>query len=171
MNDLATLANLAEIFGAAVVIVGVAFAVVELRSFQRQRLEAAAMELVHAWQSSEFTRAFTVVQALPDHLSAAELRADGAETETLAMVIGNTLESIGVMVYRRIVPLALVNELMGGAVVYLWRKLERWTRESRTEQSRENVYEWFQWLAERLEELPDFESGAPAYRTHESWKP
>ena len=169
--DLATLANLAELFGAAVVVGGVVFAIVEIRNFQRQRLEAAAMELIRAWQSPYFTRAFTVIQALPDDRSATELRAHGADTESLAMVIGNTFESIGVMVYRRIVPLAIVNELMGGAAVHLWRKLERWTLETRAEQSRDNVYEWFQWLADRLQELPDFGTGPPAHVARRDWKP
>jgi hypothetical protein len=87
------------------------------------------------------------------------------------MVVGNTFESIGVMVYRRIVPLAIVNELMGGAIVYLWHKLERWTLESRAEQSRENVHGWFQWLAERLRELPDFETAPPVHVAPRAWKP
>jgi len=86
-------------------------------------------------------------------------------------VIGNTFESIGVMVYRRIVPLEIVNELMGGAVVFLWQKLERWTLESRAEQSRDSVYEWFQWLAERLQELPEFRTGPPAYEARRDWRP
>ncbi|NIW35420.1 MAG: hypothetical protein GWN32_02370 [Gemmatimonadetes bacterium] len=38
MNDLATLANLAEILGAIVVIGGVVFAVIQIRLFRRQRL-------------------------------------------------------------------------------------------------------------------------------------
>jgi len=171
MTDIATLANLAELFGAVVVVGGVVFAIFEVRNFQRQRLESAAMELMRAWQSPEFTRAFTVIQGLPDGSSASELRDHGSETESLAMVIGNTFESIGVMVYRRIVPLAIVNELMGGAVVHLWRKLELWALETRAEQSRENVYEWFQWLAERLCEIPNFETAPPAHVALRDWKP
>jgi hypothetical protein len=171
VTDLATLANLAEIFGATVVVGGVIFAMLQIRQFQRQRLEAAAMELIRAWQSPEFTRAFTLIQSLPDDLSAAELRAHDADSESLAMVIGNTFESIGVMVYRRIVPLAIVNELMGGAAVHLWRKLERWTLDSRAEQARDSVYEWCQWLTERLQELPDFQTGPPAHVARRDWKP
>jgi hypothetical protein len=97
--------------------------------------------LIRAWQSPDFSRAFGVIQALPDDQSAAELRAHGVDTESLAMVIGNTFESIDVMVYRRILPLATVNELMGGAAVHLWHKLERWILDGRAEQSRDNVYE------------------------------
>jgi hypothetical protein len=53
----------------------------------------------------------------------------------------------------------------------LWYKLERWTLESRAEQSRDNVYEWFQWLADRLQELPEFRTAPPAYAARRDWKP
>ena len=171
MGDLGTLANLAEVLGALVVIGGVVFAVVQIRQFQRQRLEVAALDLMRAWQSPEFTRAFSIIQSLPDKLSAEDLRTHSGDAEAMAMVIGNTFESIGVMVHRRILPLSIVDELMGGAVVYLWEKLERWTRELREEQSRESVYEWFQWLAEHLRDQPDFQSGDPAHIAFRDWEP
>ena len=58
-GDLNTLANLAEILGAVVVVGGVAFAVIQIRQFRRQRLEVASIELVRSFQSPEFTRALT----------------------------------------------------------------------------------------------------------------
>ncbi len=171
MRDLTTLANLAEILGAIIVIGGVVFAVIQIRLFRRQRLEAAAIEVIRSWQSPEFTRAFTVIQGLPDAISAAKLRAHSRDCENSAMIIGNTFESFGVMVYRRIVPLELVDDLLGGAVVVLWRKLAPWVEELRKEWSRESVYEWFQWLAERLQEQQGFDTIEGAHVMHRNWKP
>jgi hypothetical protein len=171
MRDLATLANLAEILGAIIVVGGVVFAVIQIRLFRRQRLEAAAVEVIRSWQSPEFTRAFTVIQKLPDGISGAKLRAHCPDCESMAMTIGNTFESFGVMVYRRIVPLAVIEELLGGATVVLWRKLAAWVEELRKEQSRETVYEWFQWLAERLQEQPGFDTIEGAHMKHRDWKP
>jgi hypothetical protein len=171
MRDLALLANLAEILGAIIVVAGVVFAVIQIRLFRRQRLETAAIEVLRSWQSPEFTRAFCVIPQLTDGISAAKLRAQSPECESLAMIIGNTFQSFGVMVYRRIVPLALVDELLGGAVVLLWRKLATWLVDSRKEQSRETVYEWFQWLAERLQEQPGFDMLEGAHVKHRDWAP
>jgi hypothetical protein len=171
MKDLTTLANLAEIVGAIIVVGGVAFAVIQIRLFRRQRLEAAAIEVIRSWQSPEFTRAFTVIQRLPDGISAAKLRAHSPDCESMAMIIGNTFESFGVMVYRRIVPLALVDELLGGATVVLWGKLAGWVEELRKEQSRETVYEWFEWLAERLQEQPGFRTLEGAHVKYRDWTP
>jgi len=68
------------------------------------------------------------------------------------MLMSSTMESIGVMVYRRILPLGMVEELMGGAVEMLWAKLEHWVKDLRDEQSQPELHEWFQWLAERLKQ-------------------
>lgn len=171
MRDLTTLANLAEILGAIIVIGGVVFAVIQIRLFRRQRLEAAAIEVIRSWQSPEFTRAFTVIQKLPDGISGAKLRSHCPDCESMAMTVGNTFESFGVMVYRRIVPLAVVDELLGGATLVLWRKLAAWVDELRKEQSRETVYEWFQWLAERLQEQASSNELEGAHVTHRDWKP
>ena len=171
MRDLPTIANLAEIFGAIIVIAGVVFAIIQIRIFRRQRLEAAAIEVIRSWLSPEFTRAFSEIQRLPDSISATKLHAYSSDCERSAMIISNTFEGFGVMVYRRIVPLTLVDELMGGAVVYLWRKLTLWIEDTRKEQSRETVYEWFQWLAERLQEQPDFDKTEGAHVKHQNWVP
>ena len=171
MKDLPTIANLAEIFGAIIVVAGVIFAVIQIRLFRRQRLEAAAIEVIRSWLSPEFTRAFSVIQQLPDSISAAKLRAHSSDCESLAMIIGNTFEGFGVMVYRRIVPLALVDELLGGAVVFLWIKLASWVKESRKEQSRETVYEWFQWLADRIQEHSGTDLIEGAHEKHRNWVP
>lgn len=119
-----SLANLAEILGAVFLIGGVVFAVIQIRQFRRQRLEVAAIELVRSFQSPEFTRAFTLFLRLPNGLSAAELRQRDPEAEVHVMLMSITMESIGIMVYRRILPLAMVEELMGGVVEILWTKLE-----------------------------------------------
>jgi hypothetical protein len=171
MEELTTIANISEIIGAIIVIGGVAFAIIQIRIFNRQRLEAAAVEVIRSWQSPEFTRAFNIIQKLPDGISSAKLRALSSDCEINAMILGNTFESFGVMVYRRIVPLALVDELVGGATVQLWRKLAVWVEESRKELSRESFYEWFQWLAERLQEQPGFNMLEGAHVKYRKWVP
>ena len=171
MKELTTIANLAEIIGTIIVIGGIAFAIMQIRIFSRQRLEAAAIEVIRSWQSPEFTRASNKIQQLPDGISSAELRVHSSDCEIMAMLIGNTFESFGVMVYRRIVPLALINELVGGATVQLWRKLAVWVEETRKERSHEFFYEWFQWLAERLQEQPNFNMLEGAYLKYRKWTP
>ncbi len=49
--DLQRVANIAEIFGALLVIIGVIFALVEVRHHRQKRRETAAMEIMLAFQS------------------------------------------------------------------------------------------------------------------------
>jgi hypothetical protein len=169
-GNLSTLADFAEILGAIVVIGGVAFAVIQIRLFRRQRLDVASIELLGAFQNPDFTKAYTFLVELPDGLRAEELRQSHANAEALAMVASFTVESVGVMVYRRIVPIDLVEELMGGAVISLWRKLEVWVHTLREEQNRPDTHEWFQWLAEQLAGRAAGRLSQPAYDKHRHWK-
>jgi len=61
-------------------------------------------------------------------------------------------ETIGLPVYPGVVPIKIVEELVGGVAVNFWRRLYPWVKSIREEQSADFVFEWFQWLAERLQD-------------------
>ena len=147
---LITVVQIAQILGALAVACGVIFGVIQIRIIERQRREQAAVTLVHSFQSADFNRALRLVWSLPPGTSAAELRNERPEVEEAALFIGTTLETIGVLVHRRVVPLNLVDDLMGDAIVAFWPRLQDWIKALRKEQERESVFEWFQWLVERL---------------------
>ena len=170
MADLDALANIAEILGAVFVVGGVAFAIVQIRQFRRQRLEIAALELTKTFQNADFTRAYTELFGIPDGIRAAELRAQGPDLEAHAILVSIAFESIGVMVHRRIVPLEVVDDLMGGTIVGYWHKLSNWVEEVRAESHRDDTHEWFQWLAERIEQRTPRVAYVPAYRRHRDWR-
>ena len=86
------------------------------------------------------------------------------------MLISTTMENIGVMTHQRIVPFLIVNHLVGASTVILWRKLEKWVLALREEIGQEAAFEWFQWLAERLNERHP-EDYKPAYLAHSDWEP
>lgn len=168
MMDLNTLANLAEVFGALVVVGSVGFAFVQLAQFRRQRADMAAVELARSFQSPEFTRAVRIVVSMPDGVGAEEVTAN-PEWEDAAMMVSLTLESVGIMVHRGIVSIDMVWELMGGLVLAAWEKMEPWARYQREVQGREKFDEWIQWLSEQLEHRMDGQP--PAHRKYRDWNP
>ena len=170
MTDLSRLANMAEIFSAVVVIGGIIFAILQMRQTRQQRREMAAIELFRSFGSPEFASAYRNVLQLPDGLSAAELRNNHAKSEACAMLIATTMESIGVMMYQRIVPTTVVFNLIGSSTVVLWNKLEPWANDLRAEIDSPHAFEWFQWLAMQLEGMQD-DSMPPAYESRTDWKP
>lgn len=169
MNNLSTLANLAEILSVIIVIGGVFFAVMQIRQFRQQRRELAAIELFRFFGNPTFTRAYKTLLHLPDDLSSEDLRTK-KDLEDAAMLVSSTMESIGVMTFQRIVPFVVVSNLIGSSVVIVWRKLENWIEALREELGNESAFEWFQWLADRLEQFQTPDS-PPAFEQHKDWLP
>lgn len=169
MTELDTLADLAEIFGAAVVLGGLAFAVIQMLHYRQQRRETAAIELLRSFQNPEFSRALRAVLTLPKNLGSQEMEERGRGDQDAIMVVVLTFESIGLMVFRGIVPLQMVNELLGGVCVESWARLERYMQDLRIESNRKTMSEWFQWLAERLKDQHTRNGRLPAYEQHRHW--
>lgn len=166
--DLNTFANLAEVIGAAVVIGSVGFAFVQLTHFRRQRYDLAAVQLAQSFQNPEFAHALRLVLSLPDGVTAEKMRED-PKYEDAAMLVSLTLESVGIMVHRRITSLDMVWELMGGVVLAVWEKLSVWAGQQREEQGREKFDEWIQWLCDQMKRYQ--EGGDPAYLKYRDWRP
>ncbi len=102
MTDLNTLANLAEIFGAVVVVGGLGFGVIQLQHYRQQRRETAAIELLRSFHNPEFSRSLREVLALPKGVRKRDMGECSAAAQNAIMVVVLTFESIGVMVFRGI---------------------------------------------------------------------
>ena len=171
MNDINTLANFAEIIGAAIVIGGVYFAIMQMRHLRQQRREMAAIELFRFFGNPSFVKAYLRVLHLPEGLSAEDIRNGEDDLEGAATLISNTMENIGVMTFQRIVPFTVVNNLMGSSAVVLWNKMQHWTFSLREELDDPAAFEWFQWLAERLRDYAEKHDTGPAYESEAGWLP
>jgi len=170
MTELSIIANIAEIVGAVIVIGGLFFAILQMRLIKQQRRELAAIELFRFFGNPKFAHAYKTILHLPDGMSAQQIKSADAQLEDAAMLIGTTMENIGVMTHQRIVPFKIVNNLLGTSTIVLWSKLENWTVSLREELDNPSAFEWFQWLSERLEERKHLQTG-PAYETERNWRP
>lgn len=170
MEQLQIFANIAEIVGATIVVIGVIFAVVQMRQNRQQRRELAAIELFRFFGNPHFTRAFKRVLLLPDDLKANDVRLDEQGLENEAMLICSTMENIGVMTHQRIVPFIVVNHLIGASAIILWNKLQPWVNALREETDNDFIFEWFQWLVMQLDQY-DNENQRPAHEAYSDWVP
>ncbi len=169
--DLQNAANIAEIFSGLMVIAGVIFALIEIRHFRQQRQETAAMEIMRSFQSPGFTAALRLIMDYEQVCRNCDDEAMPLELQDAAMLVSTTLESTGLMVYQRIVPFGLVQQLMGGTIQASWRVLQPHTEWLRRKLCRPSIHEWFQWLAERLAEYPEYRDEEGAYSKYPYWKP
>ena len=163
------LADYADIIGTVTVVGGLAFALIQLSEYRKQRRDVIAAELMRTFYSVALADAVTLVRSLPDHCTADELRQRGPQYERAAIIATTSFETMGLLVFRRIADYALVEQLAGGMVTVLWRKLDAWVAAVRVEQVQPSWAEWFEWLA-RLAASRKNEA-QPAYVAHKDWKP
>lgn len=150
---LSTYAAIAEILGLLTIIGGAFFGMVQMSEFKRKRQYQAAADLCKGFSEPELARAITMVRSLPDQISLKELQEIGEEMETSAQIIGMYFETMGLLVQKDIASFQIVQELAGGLMLMMWRKLETWVYETRVEQKNPRFGEWVEWLTDRIREL------------------
>ena len=155
----------------AAVATGVAFAIVQVRQYRRDRRRAAAIELLHSFQAPAFAEALNIVYNLPDDLSREELEARLEGRFHILYSLVTTWESLGILVHMGEVDLDLVEDFFSGPILISWRKLQRHVIGERAATRRDTIEEWFQWLAERLQERETKRPALPAHIEHRNWAP
>ena len=151
------------------VVIGVVFGLFQLRQLRHQREVQAGLELLAPLQSPESAEALLVIHDLPDNLSGDELRSKLGDRFRPALATLAHFESLGPIVARGHVPIEMYAEFYRGPTLLCWRKFERYIKEERKE-GWATLFEWLQWLAERMEERTPQAADIPAFERFASWK-
>jgi hypothetical protein len=160
-----------QVIEALAVVVGVGFAMGQVRQYRRDKHREAAMELLHSFQTPTFARALNIVYSMPDGLSKEEVKEFAGNEFHLVYAMTTTWESLGILVNRGEVDLQMIDDFFSGPIIVSWRKLKNFVLGEREEVGRETINEWFQWLKERLEETESDAPPIPAHIEHKNWKP
>ena len=165
---LATVTNIIEIIGVIAIIVGIGFGLIQLRLLRKQNRDIAIMDFARSFETSDFTEAFRLITALDNDISIADLEAlDERYSEAVFRVIMK-FETVGLLIYKGVVPIDAMEDLVGGAALNIWGVLRKWTEEVRAARDQASFLEWFQWLAERLQERGEA-NRTPAHIEHRNW--
>ena len=167
MSTLA-LGSIANIASAVSVLVAMGLGFLQIRQMRKTRALFTSGELVHTIQTPEFSNAVRLVMTLPDRADPA-LIAEDPEMLGAVLSLSHTYESLGVLVFHRIVPLHLVDDLMGGYIRGSWVKLQPFVEYQR---AAVGIFygEWMQWLAERMIESPSPGKKVGAHIAHRKWR-
>lgn len=153
------------------IVLGLFFAGVQVRQAQRDRTRDAQMVLVNSFNTPAFMHSMRLVIDIPDGLSRTEVEAHLRGDETDLYYWLGTMEGLGLLVFHRSVSIDLVDFAFAGPIIASWHKLEAYCRARRDELQRESMHEWFQWLAERLEEYEAHEGREAAQIKYRDWQP
>jgi hypothetical protein len=151
------------------VVLALVFGTLTIRQWQRTRYLTAAAELVRTMQTAEFTRSIARIVELEVNADPKALLAD-REVMAAFYAVSHVFESLGVLVYHRLLPLHLVDHLCGGYVRASWKRV-RPIVISRRETLGAMFGEWYQWLAERIDEYPAPGKDVGAPIAFKDWKP
>lgn len=160
-----------DIVSAATLVFGLAFAVVQLRQYRASRDREVGLELLRSFQTPEFASALRAVFSLPEGLTKAEIEERLGPRMDSVYALSTTWESLGILVFRGQLDLALVDDFFSGPIRISWAKLQPYFQAEREEQGRETIGEWFQWLAEQMEKREALAKPTPAHIEHRNWIP
>ena len=129
----------------------------------------AILELARSFEAPEFTEAYMLVTSLDEGIRDKELRSKGPQYVDAAMRVGWKFETVGMLIYHRVVPMSAMADLVGGFSLKMWSILSVWADEMRETKKQPEFFEWYQWLVDRLRERGDL-SNKPAYLANRSWR-
>lgn len=159
----------AEILGTLTIITGVIFGWFQIRMYRTLQRDRIAINLMQTFYNPELARAVTLLQTVPDDISARDLQAGGPEFEEAAVIVTTSFETMGLLVYKRIADFELVMELVSGMVESMHRKLGPWVESKREQQHHPAWAEWFEWLA--VHAAKHNAEKPPAYSNVGDWRP
>ena len=153
----------------AAVIIGVVFGLTQLRHCHLSRERDSALFLLNSYQTSEYSQGIWTILSLPDGLTKQEIEERVGEEIGVVYLVMSTWESIGILVFHDELTMHMVDDAYSDPITLSWQKLALYVTGMREEHQRETLFEWFQWLAERLRDREKGRSPVPAYIAHKEW--
>jgi hypothetical protein len=127
------------------VVIGVIFAILEVRRSVRTRNMDLVMRIVLATLSKEFRQALIKINR--SEFKNYEDYVNTAEPE--AQQIGGFFEGLGLLIHKKIVDIDLVGDLWDPTLT--WEKLKLYAQGVRKEVDDPRVYEWFEYFANEMQ--------------------
>ena len=158
--DTATILSAVSSFA---VVAALIFAALQVRVANRTRAEHAALSIVAAAQSEAWTKGLNQLHRIPADATAEQIDSLGPQVADAIEQVGIRVETIGYMVWRNMVDLGMVDDLFGGIVIFWWSRIRPFAERDRERTCNPKSYEWFQWLAECLEDRRREIPAVPAY--------
>ena len=147
-----TITFIANIALAVSAIIALVFGIVQVKTATRDRQERLTLEALRNFNTREFSELMNYVTAHdipPTHEKWQKLpAAEGIMITQFAQ----EMESLGLLVAERLINIDLVDKTIGSLVSVTWEKYKPMIQDSRAKRPDPFLAEYFQWLAERIDE-------------------
>ena len=144
-----TIANLALTLS---FIVALIFGIAQVRVAARDRKERLTLGTLEAFQTREFAELIYTITYLKTLTSWKELESLPKEDQIKFIQFGQQMETLGILVAERLINLDLVDKTLGSFVTTSWDKFKLMFLDAREKIPDPYLAEYFQWLAEHIDE-------------------
>jgi hypothetical protein len=148
-------------------IVGLVFGIVQVRAAARDRRERLTMETLREFQTREFSELmhFIIYGNMPTNREAMQAL---SVSDLISLIqFSQEMESLGILVAERLINIDLVDKTLGSFVTTSWEKYKPLFLDIRERQPDPFLGEYFQWLAERIDERMRLNPRKPFYKTQQ----
>jgi hypothetical protein len=157
---IATIANLALTLS---FIVALIFGIAQVRVAARDRKERLTLGTLEAFQTREFAELIYTINNLETLTHWREIEALPREDQLKFIQFGQEMETLGILVAERLIDLDLVDKTLGSFVSTSWDKFKLVYDDARKNIPDPFLGEYFQWLAEGIDERMRNASRAPYF--------
>lgn len=165
-NEIITL--IANVSLALSFIVALVFGITQVKAAERDRRERYTLETLRNFQTREFAELINFITSLDMPSSREELRALPANDQVMFIQLAQQMESLGILVAEGLINMDLVDETLGSFVTASWEKYKATFLDVREKTPDPFLGEYFQWLAERIDERMRDNPRPPYYQSHTS---
>jgi hypothetical protein len=162
MNDIIT--AVANVAIALTFVAGLVFGIAQVREAARDRRERLTLEALRNFQTREFAAHIYHIISHQMPASNAELRALPADEQIMFIEFGQQMESLGLLVAEDLISIDLVDRTLGSFVTTAWGKYKTVFLDMREKTPDPFLGEYFQWLAERIDERMRQNPRKPFYK-------
>ncbi len=161
-NEIITvLANLALTLS---FIVAVIFGIAQVRAAARDRHERLTLETLRNFQTREFCEIALYVSGHDMPQTRDEMLALPLNEQAMLFQLGQQMEGLGLLVAERLISTDLVDKTLGSFVTNSWEKYEPLFTDIRVNQPDPFLGEYFQWLAELIDDRMKNSPRQPFYK-------
>src|SRR4030095_5508109 len=164
MTDIITL--IANVALALSFIIALIFGIAQVNTANRDRRERLTIETLSNFRTREFAELINFINSHNMPSSNKELNTLPVKEQVYLIQFGQQMESLGILVAEKLINIDLVDKTLGSFVTLAWEKYKPLFQDIRDKQPDPFLGEYFQWLAERIDERMRQNPRRPFYETN-----
>lgn len=159
-----TISILANIALTLSLIVGLVFGIAQVKAAARDRKERLTLETLRNFQTREFAELIHFITTDDMPVSREEMDKLPDDKRVIFIQLAQQMESLGILVAEKFINIDLVDKTLGSFVIIAWEKYKPLFTDIREKQPDPFLGEYFQWLAEQIDERMQKEPRKPFYQ-------